>query len=339
MREAILAMARFEHLEFGPDPAEPKPPKAAGPSKAAAAPARVEDERQRCGRPPNSAERDSTKSALRFYSRALEYDRSLVAGWVGQVQMLVQLDEAPEGDLWARKALEMFPGNGELMAARAQALCRIGDTPQAGSLCDGALAAAGRSAYRWQVRGEWMLICRQRLEEHCFSKAQEINGSWLVALESALIYLRYKFPSRAVVQARTATELAPGQYFPWFVARQGRGRAGDEPGGIGELRSLPAALPLAHGCRESQERPERRFVSHGHVAEVAQSFQPQLKSSNEHLGTLDDGAHPEGCPQAEGQRHSPVAGTGSRLSREWRNPLERRRGAAPSTRSNRCWTK
>jgi hypothetical protein len=62
-----------------------------------------------------------------------------------------------------------------------------------------------------------MLACKQKLEEHCFAKAQEIDSNWLVALESALIYLHYKFPSRAVVRARLATELAPAEYHPWFV--------------------------------------------------------------------------------------------------------------------------
>ena len=45
------------------------------------------------------------ENALKFYSRALELDRSLVAGWVGQVQMLVQLEEYPEAELWSRKGL------------------------------------------------------------------------------------------------------------------------------------------------------------------------------------------------------------------------------------------
>jgi tetratricopeptide (TPR) repeat protein len=202
-------MARFEHLEFGPDandrgrPEQPQPP--------------VEDDARALVDAADCRRRGQYESALRFYSRSLEYDKSLVAAWVGQVQMLVQLGEAPEAELWARKALEIFPGNGELLAARAQALCRMGDARQAGAVCDSAMGAAGRSAYRWQVRGEWMLACKQKLEEHCFAKAQEIDGDWLVALESALIYLHYDFPSRAVVRARLATELAPAEYHPWFV--------------------------------------------------------------------------------------------------------------------------
>src|SRR5689334_12227259 len=67
------------------------------------------------------------EGALRYYSRALELDKSLVTGWVGQVQMLVALGEYPEAELWSRKALELFKNNAELLAARAQALCRTGD--------------------------------------------------------------------------------------------------------------------------------------------------------------------------------------------------------------------
>ena len=39
----------------------------------------------------------------------MENDKSLVVGWVGQVQMLVLLDEGPEADTWCRKSLEPFP--------------------------------------------------------------------------------------------------------------------------------------------------------------------------------------------------------------------------------------
>ena len=79
------------------------------------------------------------ESALRLYSRALEDDKALVAGWLGQVQMLVQLEEYPEAELWARKALELFPNNGELLAGRAQAVVRLGDHKQAMLLSDGAI--------------------------------------------------------------------------------------------------------------------------------------------------------------------------------------------------------
>src|SRR5271157_1567932 len=124
-------MARFDKLEFNagnrpsPEPTERDPL-----SRDAGYWMNKADESRRSG---------LYEGALQYYSRGLELDRSLVAGWVGQVQMLVQLNEFPEADLWSRKGLELFLNNGELMAGRAQAFCRMGDMKQAHALCDGAL--------------------------------------------------------------------------------------------------------------------------------------------------------------------------------------------------------
>jgi len=249
-------MARFEHLEFGPD-ANDRPQPAEQTREA-------EDDSRALANADRTRRRGQYENALRFYSRALEYDKSLIAAWAGQVQMLVQLGEAPEAELWCRKALELFPGNGELLAARAQALCRVGDTPQAGAVCDAAMGAAGRSAFRWQVRGEWMLAGRQKLDEHCFSKAQEIDGNWLVALESALIYLHYNFPSRAVVRARLATELAPAEYYPWFVRGTAEGESGLRRSAI---ESLDQCLQLCPGNFDALTR--RRKLDAGWSAGAA----------------------------------------------------------------------
>lgn len=157
------------------------------------------------------------ENALRFYSRALELDRSLVKGWLGQVQMLNQLDEWPEADLWSKKALELFPSNADLLAAQAQAVCRQGKMPRAMELSDGSLKQAGSSWYRWQVRGEIMLAGKQDTDRHCFDKAQQLDGDWLVPLEAALICLHYRQPSKALGRAQRAVEKAPDQYYAWYV--------------------------------------------------------------------------------------------------------------------------
>jgi len=227
-------VARFEHLEFGPDPSEQEANRA---RPAGYVPPRHDDERTALKRADEFRRRGQYENALRQYSRALEQDKSLVTGWIGQVQMLVQLGEAPEAELWSRKALELFPGNADLLAGRAQALARMGDAKRAGESSDASLAATGKSGYRWQVRGEWMLAARHKLEEHAFNKAEQLDKDWLVPLESALIYLHYRFASRAVARARLATEAAPDQYFPWYV----RGRAESEAG-----FSRPASESFVH---------------------------------------------------------------------------------------------
>jgi tetratricopeptide (TPR) repeat protein len=160
------------------------------------------------------------ENSLRYYSRALEVDRSLAAGWLGQVQMLVLLGECPEAELWARKSLEIFKGHGDLMAARAQALGRIGDATVAVELVDAALRQEGCSAYRWMVRGELLLRTRDEVDRHCFDKAVQTDGDWLVALEIALICLHHQQPSKAQLRARQAVEKAPQSAYAHFVQGQ-----------------------------------------------------------------------------------------------------------------------
>jgi tetratricopeptide (TPR) repeat protein len=157
------------------------------------------------------------ENALRFYSRALEDDRSLVQAWLGQVQMLNLLDEWPEAELWSKKALELFPTNADLFAAQAQAVCRQGKFKRAVELSDGSLKQAGNSWYRWQVRGEVMLASKQETDRHCFDKAQQLEGDWLVPLEAALVYLHYRQPSKALPRAQRAVEKAADQYYAWYV--------------------------------------------------------------------------------------------------------------------------
>jgi tetratricopeptide (TPR) repeat protein len=160
------------------------------------------------------------ENSLRYYSRALEFDKSLLSGWVGQVQMLILLGEFPEAELWAKKSLELFKGHGDLMAGRAQALARIGDRTQAQELVDAALRQEGISAYRWMVRGELLVASRDDVDRHCFDKAVQADADWLVPLETALIYLHYDQPSKALLRARQAVEKAPDRFYAWLIQGQ-----------------------------------------------------------------------------------------------------------------------
>ena len=128
---------RFDKLEFERPPDRP--------AKQDAQPRVDKDEKYWAKLADDNRRTGSYESALRFYSRALEVDKTLVSAWVGQVQMLVQLQEYPQASLWSAKALEIFPGNGELMASQAQAECRMGNTKKAFSLSDAALRQRGES--------------------------------------------------------------------------------------------------------------------------------------------------------------------------------------------------
>jgi tetratricopeptide (TPR) repeat protein len=156
------------------------------------------------------------ENALRFYSRSLELDKSQVVGWIGQVRMLIALDEIVEAELWARKALELFKNHGDLLATRAQALCRSKDRSQASAACDAAMAQPNTTAYRWQVRGEVMVVTRSDVDRYCFDKAIQLEPDWLVPLEIAQAYLFHGYPSKALGRARLAVEKGADQPFPWY---------------------------------------------------------------------------------------------------------------------------
>lgn len=191
------------------------------------------------------------EAALRFYSRSLEDDKNLVAAWVGQVQMLIVLGEHPEAELWSRKALELFPSDGELMASRAQALCRQGQTKPAFAAIDGAMNQPGVSAYRWVVRGELLLAGNQPTERHCFDKAMQLDADWLVATESALTYLYYKQPGNAQNRARLGVERGPDVPYAWYVVGLCQSQLGLSSQA---RRSFKTCLELAPTYREAEEQ-------------------------------------------------------------------------------------
>ncbi len=199
---------RFDKLEFD------RPPE----KRSATSQLRVEKDDKYWSKLADEHRRTGNyETALRFYSRALEIDKTMVAAWVGQVQMLVQLGEYPQASLWSQKALELFPSHGDLMAGQAQAECRLGNTKSAHALSDGSLRQRGESAYRWQVRGELMVAGRQRTDRHCFDKAELADRDWLVPQESAIIYLYYKAYGMAQARAQSAVEKATDAYYAWYV--------------------------------------------------------------------------------------------------------------------------
>jgi tetratricopeptide (TPR) repeat protein len=186
-----------------------------------------------------------------MYSRALELNKSLVGGWLGQVQMLVLLGEPRQAEMWSRTGLELFPNNAGLLAARGQAFCRLSSLKQAHECCDGALQQNGKLAYAWMVRGELMVSCRQKVDEHCFDNAQQLDPDWLVPLEIALVYLHYRVPSKAMARARRAVELAPDCYYAWYL----QGLCQEQLGfGAQARQSYQRCLELSPHHHDAQER-------------------------------------------------------------------------------------
>jgi tetratricopeptide (TPR) repeat protein len=156
--------------------------------------------------------------ALQSYTRALRSNRALVAAWVGQVQMLVELGEYKEARLWSDKALELFRGCGDLLAAKSRACVREGDLRAALACSDASLQSVGVSALRWAARGEVMLESKSNRARDCFDKALAEPGTdWFDRIVIARIYLFHRRPAPGLPLAQSAVEMAPGDPYAWYV--------------------------------------------------------------------------------------------------------------------------
>ena len=130
------------------------------------------------------------EKALRRYSKVLEFNPNNAAAWTGQVRMLIELREFREAKLWADKALEHFPHEPELLAAKAVALARTGDLQGALLFSDAAIEERGDSPYLWLARGDVLLARKEARADYCFEKALLLAPknwfiNWLTARERA----------------------------------------------------------------------------------------------------------------------------------------------------------
>jgi tetratricopeptide (TPR) repeat protein len=183
------------------------------------------------------------ETALQMYTRALGVDRSLLPAWVGQLQMLVELREYPEARLWADKALELFRNNGELLAAKAQACLRQGDSAAAAACADASLQNSGSSSFRWRVRGEVVLRRSPDRARDCFEKSlAEAGADWFDRVLIARVYLFHALPAAAVSYAQLGVDREPSSPFAWLIlgrCQQGLGLAERAAASYSRCRELP----------------------------------------------------------------------------------------------------
>jgi predicted Zn-dependent protease len=212
-------MSRFANLEWEkpkpPGPRdrvrrdEPEPPAAADELRDEAFYLKKADEQYGAGH---------FEKALRYYSRALEFDPNLCAGWVGQVRMLIELGELEEARVWADKALDLHRDHPDLLSAKAQACARLGEPDRALAFSDLAMKGRGASAHAWLARGEAILASRRGDAAHCFEKAAvEGKGQWFVPALVARIYLYYAAAPRALAWAERSVGRGAGQPLAWLV--------------------------------------------------------------------------------------------------------------------------
>jgi tetratricopeptide (TPR) repeat protein len=184
--------------------------------------------------------------ALRFYSKVLEFNALNVEAWTGQVRMLIELGEHREAKLWADKALERFPSDAELLAAKAVALARNGDLEAALVFSDAAVEERGDSTYIWLARGDVLLARKESLADYCLEKAvQMAPKNWFVAWLAGRIRLYYGKLAQALKMIDLAVEWNPGHFWVWL--ERGRCQYALRMLGAAEA-SLTQALQLNPEC-------------------------------------------------------------------------------------------
>ena len=231
-------MSRFVNLEFdgeSEDRWQQQPPS-------------VKDESYYSNAAGAAFENGNFESALRLYSKVLEFNPQNATAWTGQVRMLIELGEFREAKLWADKALERFPREAELLAAKAVALGRSGDVQGAMAFSDASIEERGDTPYIWLARADVLLAREERRADSCFEKAMlQAPGDWFITWLAARIRCYYEQFANALKLLQQAVELNAGHFLLWLEL----GQCQQSLGLIGPARnSFNTARQLNPQCTE-----------------------------------------------------------------------------------------
>ena len=169
-------MSRFTHLEFDGESED----------QSWGQKGVVKDEAYYSAEARTAFENGNFESGLRLYSKVLEFNPNNVAAWGGQVRMLIELGEFREARLWADKALERFPHEPELLAAKAvalgiNALLVLNSTPAGAQiLIDGKTTGRVTPAQFAVEKGGHTILLRKQgfLDETTVATALAVSSRW-----------------------------------------------------------------------------------------------------------------------------------------------------------------
>jgi tetratricopeptide (TPR) repeat protein len=190
------------------------------------------------------------EQALRYYGRVLEFNPNCTPAWAGQVRMLIELERFEEAKSWADQALDRFPRDPELLAAKAVALGRTGDLQAALTFSDAAIEEQGDTPYVWLARGDILLARQEKQADFCFGKALAMSArDWFVHWLASRINHFYEKFSIALKYAQQALALAPSRAVVWMqlgYCQQGLGLFGPAQHSFVQARQLdPRATTVA----------------------------------------------------------------------------------------------
>jgi len=228
---------RFANLEFGDEgaarPGQPSQRSPAAEARAGDFGTELKDAQYYLRQAEAQELEGNHEAALRSYSAALGENHLLLDAWVGQLRMLLELEEYPEARLWADKALERFPDNPAILAAKSIALHRMGLRRDARALNDSALQAKGESALVWLCRGELVLAESRPAALECLNHAFRLaSPKGPTLMHTGAVLLRYGQYGSALTALQRAAAALPRAARVWYLL----GRAQEELGLLAQAR-------------------------------------------------------------------------------------------------------
>ena len=163
--------------------------------------------------------------------------------------MLIELSEFGEAKKWADKALERFPDEPELLAAKAVALARVGDLEAAMVYSDASISEQGETPYLWLARGDVQMAHQNKGADYCFDKALALAPkNWFVRWLAARVYAYYKKFALALKLVQEALSLNAAQGVLWLqlgFCQQALGLIGPARTSFDHARQFDAQSPAA----------------------------------------------------------------------------------------------
>ena len=156
--------------------------------------------------------------ALRHYCRALEQNSALFQGWSGQIRMLIELSEYKEADVWADKAMDLFPDHPELLALKAVANKRNNRPQKAIGYSDNSVGKGDLTPRVWLARAEVFLDRKDAIVDGCLSKAVALasKDKDIVKLEAARLLRQKKSFHRAMGLLNEVIIKLPKSALAWY---------------------------------------------------------------------------------------------------------------------------
>ncbi|MCF7975105.1 MAG: hypothetical protein K9N55_14930 [Phycisphaerae bacterium] len=197
--------------------------------------------------------------ALRNFCRALEQNSTLFTGWSGQIRMLIELTEYKEADLWADKAMDLFPEHPELLALKAVANKRDNRLAKAIGYSDNAISQNDLTPRVWLARAEVFMDRQEAIVDGCLSKAIALatQDKDIIKLEAARLLRRKRHFHRAVGLLNEVIIKMPKSALAWYELGCCQGHLGLNQ----TTHSLEEALRLRphwHCADEALQRFSRR---------------------------------------------------------------------------------